>query len=158
MLSICVAEYVSHAWSNVVNIPRECTRVHHDAQRACLSCRSISVRLQPLRRAQLATVSLSSLVTGMAVHPHVQKLHSARKLVAMLPVHRGVAVAVAVATISTDHLSAQPTLTPRGVFSRDSPRKPTPSTHWQTRQRQVQAVSAAEAFPRTLWPAASPRS
>ena len=77
-------------------------------------CRSIGVQLRPLRRAQLTTAGLSSLVTGMAVHPHA-KLHTARKLVAMLPVHRGVAVVAAAATISTDLLPTQPSLTPRGV-------------------------------------------
>ena len=95
---------------------------------ACQSCRGIGAQLQPLRRAQLATAGLSSLVTGMAVHPRKQTLHSARKLVAMLPVHRGVAVGVAAAAISTEALPTQPALTPRGACIGQST---DPAQSWQ---------------------------
>ncbi len=81
-----------------------------------MRCRGIGLRLQPVRGAQLVTAGLSSLGTGMAVHPHTGKLQSARKLVAMLPAHRGVAVAAAAVAIPTELSSTQPSLTPRGAY------------------------------------------
>ena len=77
------------------------------------------------------TAGLSSLVTGMAVHPSARKLQGARKLVAMLPAHRGVAVATAAVTISTELSPTQPSLTPRGAYSA-ARLLLAPTAHWQS--------------------------